>query len=190
MFPSFSNAICDTFFERKVSHRRYHTWRNQVKHQDKNAVNVVRHRWAATSSKWISLQGQVCWTLIPQALRRIGMAIFRISLPDFSSALLTWSTHLIDFHPTSRRLIKKMTWVLGFVLLKLCTVKFKRCLNHWPVRVVAMSVLRSKVHVRSHSDKLLQARGCWGGILFMNYRNHEIVWINELFLFFHRHSVA
>ena len=55
----------------------------------KNAVNVVRHRWAATSSKWISLQGQVCWTLIPRALRRIGMAIFRISLPDFSSSLLT-----------------------------------------------------------------------------------------------------
>ena len=53
-----------------------------------------------------------------------------------------------------------------------------------------MSVLCSKVHGRSHSDKLLQARGCWGGILFMNYRNHEIVWINEMFLSFHRHSVA
>ena len=49
-----------------------------------------------------------------------------------------------------------------------------------------MSVLRSKVHGRSHSDKFLQARGCWGGFLFtsMNYRNHEIVWIKELFFFF------
>ena len=115
---------------------------------------------------------------------------------DFPSWFLFFTPHLkysFDWFPSNASKINRKNdlgvgW--GFVLLKLCTIKFKRCLNHWPVRVVAMSVLRSKVYGRSHSDKLLQARGCWGGFLFMNYRNQEIVWINELFLSFHRHSVA